>query len=76
MQASISYVSSMKKTKALQKAIKAAGGVNALAKSINITSQAVSQWREIPVKRCLDIEKATGIPREELRPDFFKAILK
>jgi DNA-binding transcriptional regulator YdaS (Cro superfamily) len=37
----------------------------------NITPQAVSQWDEVPLKRIFDVERATGISREELRPDFF-----
>lgn len=34
-----------------------------------ITSQAISQWRQVPAERVLDVEAVTSIPRGELRPD-------
>jgi DNA-binding transcriptional regulator YdaS (Cro superfamily) len=37
----------------------------------NITSQAISQWRRIPAERVLEVERVTGIPRHELRPDIY-----
>lgn len=59
-------------TDACEKAKHALGGPSALAKAIgDITSQAVSQWKRVPAERVVDVEKATGIPREELRPDIF-----
>lgn len=57
--------------KALERAIEVAGGVAALAGKLGIFSQAVSQWRRVPVKRVLDVERATGVPRHELRPDIY-----
>lgn len=49
-----------------------AGGPAALAKALgNITPQAVSQWKKVPAERVLDVERVTGIPRHELRPDVF-----
>lgn len=46
------------------------GGPAALAKALgNISSQAVSQWKRVPADRVLDVERVTGIPRHELRPD-------
>lgn len=56
----------------LEQAIKAAGGVVALAKKIKVSHQAVAQWDEIPVKRIVAVEKATGVPREILRPDLYR----
>lgn len=59
---------------AIQKAVKAAGGQSALARELKVTPQAVqkmcaSGW--VPSGRVLAIEKATGVPREELRPDLY-----
>jgi DNA-binding transcriptional regulator YdaS (Cro superfamily) len=58
-------------TKEVKRAIKAAGGVTALAEAIGTSKQAVGQWYMIPLARVWDVEKATGIPHQELRPDFF-----
>lgn len=55
----------------LECAITAAGGLSAIARICGISVPAVSQWRRIPVERVLKIEKATGIPREALRPDIY-----
>lgn len=34
-----------------------------------ITPQAISQWRQVPAERVLEVERVTGIARETLRPD-------
>jgi DNA-binding transcriptional regulator YdaS (Cro superfamily) len=52
-------------------AITAAGSVAALARALGIKPQAVSQWTKIPTERILDVERATGIARAELRPELF-----
>lgn len=44
-----------------------------LAAEIGITPGAVSQWERVPVERLLEIERVTGIPRSELRPDLYPA---
>lgn len=58
---------------ALRRAIDAAGGLTKLAGSLGITAQAVSQWDEVPPLRVLAVERASGIPRHELRPDLYPA---
>lgn len=54
-------------------AIKAQLGGNAgIARALgNITSQAVSQWRQVPVERALELEAKAGISRHVSRPDIF-----
>ena len=47
------------------------GGVVALSKALGLSRGAVSQWQVVPLNRVKDVERITGIPREELRPDFF-----
>jgi transcriptional regulator with XRE-family HTH domain len=45
-----------------------------LARKCEVEKSTVSRWVEngIPLVRVFQIEKETGIPREKLRPDFFK----
>ena len=56
---------------ALTRAIEASGGPKALSRKIGISSQAISQWQDCPPLRVLDVERASGIPRHELREDLY-----
>ncbi|AYN86268.1 transcriptional regulator [Commensalibacter melissae] len=47
------------------------GGPVKLAKAIGINHAAVCRWKVLPIHRLLEVERITGIPREELRPDIF-----
>ena len=58
--------------RALQRAIKIVGPAE-LARRLGITRQAVDQWRKVPATRAVEVERETGIPRHELRPDVFPA---
>jgi TorA maturation chaperone TorD len=55
----------------LEEAIRAAGGVGALARKIGISQPSVSNWARIPAERVLAVEAATGISRNILRPDLY-----
>lgn len=57
--------------KALDRALKAAGGPTALAKGLEISVQAIGQWEMVPPLRVIAVEKLTGVPRSELRPDLY-----
>lgn len=57
----------------LEKAIEAAGGVRALARTLGISQPAISGWKRIPSDRVVAVENVTGIPRAELRPDLYDA---
>jgi DNA-binding transcriptional regulator YdaS (Cro superfamily) len=59
------------KDAALAKAIHRAGGVRALARALGIVHQAVSHWQRTPVRRVIEIERLTGVPRQQLRPDIY-----
>ena len=61
----------MNRDRALQKAIDAAGTGQQLAARIGVTPQALSQWHRVPARRVLSIERASGVPRHELRPDLY-----
>ncbi len=43
----------------------------ALAASIGVVPSALSQWKQVPADRVLDVERLTGISRHDLRPDVF-----
>jgi post-segregation antitoxin (ccd killing protein)/DNA-binding transcriptional regulator YdaS (Cro superfamily) len=53
----------------LAKAIEKAGGVNALARALGISSAAVAEWRRLPPRRVAAVAALTGLPPELLRPD-------
>jgi TorA maturation chaperone TorD len=55
----------------LDEAIRAAGGVGALARKIGIAQPSVSNWSRIPAERVVAIEAATGVDRSVLRPDLY-----
>lgn len=55
----------------LDEAIRAAGGVGALARKIGISQPSVSNWSRIPAERVLAVEAATGVDRNVLRPDLY-----
>lgn len=48
------------------------GRLTKLAAACGITHGAILQWSRVPSDRLIAVEDATGIPREELRPDLFK----
>lgn len=47
------------------------GRVVELAAACKITHGAVSQWDRVPSDHVLTVERLTGIPRDELRPDLY-----
>lgn len=60
----------------IKRAIKAIGGVTALARKVGVSHQAVQQWAQagrVPAERALAIERATkgAVTRYELRPDLY-----
>ena len=55
----------------LDGAIDAAGGVAQLARKIGIAQPSVSNWNRVPVGRVIAVETATGVPRQQLRPDLY-----
>lgn len=61
------------RSEALQRAIREAGGVGKLAEVIGVTGPAISQWEQVPANRVIAVERASGVPRQELRPDLYPA---
>lgn len=56
----------------LEFAIQASGSVAKFAEKIGVSRQVVYLWDKIPAERVVEVEKATGIPREFLRPDLYR----
>ncbi|MBV0888110.1 helix-turn-helix domain-containing protein [Komagataeibacter oboediens] len=53
--------------------MKRVGGAAKVARAAGLRSHTtVLGWKRIPDKHLLTLEAATGIPREELRPDLFR----
>jgi hypothetical protein len=55
----------------LDRAARSAGGFPKLAKKLGCSAAAIYQWDKVPVERAIQIERLTGISRQELRPDIF-----
>lgn len=47
------------------------GRASDLAKKLKMHPSALSQWTQVPAERVRDVERLTGIPRHDLRPDLF-----
>jgi TorA maturation chaperone TorD/DNA-binding transcriptional regulator YdaS (Cro superfamily) len=55
----------------LDHAIRAAGGIGALARALGLSQPTVSDWQRIPAERVLAVEALTGVHRTALRPDLY-----
>ena len=55
----------------IREAIRAAGGVGALARKLGIAQPSVSNWSRVPAERVSAVEAATGVSRTVLRPDLY-----
>lgn len=47
------------------------GRLTKLAETLGISVAAVCQWDRVPAERVLDVERATGISRHDLRADLY-----
>jgi DNA-binding transcriptional regulator YdaS (Cro superfamily) len=45
-----------------------------LAAALGLRQPTVCKWRRVPITRLAEVEKFTGIPRSQLRPDVFAEI--
>jgi TorA maturation chaperone TorD len=55
----------------LEEAVRAMGGIGALARGLGISQPSVSTWRHVPAHRVFEVEALTGIARTVLRPDLY-----
>jgi DNA-binding transcriptional regulator YdaS (Cro superfamily) len=56
----------------LKAAVKAMGTRYALAKALGVEPSTVQRWQRIPAERVVEVERVTGVPREQLRPDLYR----
>jgi DNA-binding transcriptional regulator YdaS (Cro superfamily) len=56
----------------LKAAIKAAGGMRALARLLGLSHTAIQKRERVPAEHVVEIEAVTGIARERLRPDLYR----
>lgn len=54
--------------------VKQAGGPVAIARRIERSSAAVSQWKRVPIDHVRAVAELSGIAVERLRPDVFEAV--
>lgn len=59
------------RSKIIENACEEAGGMRALGRAMGIPYQSIQAWKEIPAQHILTIERVTGIPREQLRPELY-----
>ncbi len=59
------------KTIGLIKIRKQRGLMTRIAAAMNVSVPAISKWHRVPAERVLTVERITGIPRGELRPDLY-----
>jgi DNA-binding transcriptional regulator YdaS (Cro superfamily) len=61
------------KDEGLRAAVEAAGGsMYKLSQKLGITPSSVLAWDRVPLARVLDVEAATGVRRERLRPELYR----
>lgn len=53
----------------LAEILEKAGGVNALARALGITSASVAGWKRVPAARVAAVARITGLPASRIRAD-------
>lgn len=58
---------------AAARAINTYPSVIKMAKEFGVHRVTIYGWKEngVPIKKCLLVEKLTGVPKEQLHPEFF-----
>ncbi len=61
--------------KALERAVNKLGGQTATARELSTSQPLVRYWlvttHQVPAEYVLKLESATGVPKEQLRPDLY-----
>ena len=56
------------------KLLKATTNISKLATDLGISRIAIYKWTKVPAKWLIEIERQTGIPRQDLRPDLYEGM--
>lgn len=59
----------------LELAWKAMGSRTALAKAVGVSPSTITMWQvrgRIPAEKVVRVERASGVPRHQLRPDLYE----
>lgn len=74
----VSMKASHEISSSLGPAIDANGGLSKVAQLLGVSTNRLANWikRGVPAERCPDVEAATGIRCEELRPDVNWQVLR
>src|SRR5688500_15991254 len=59
----------LKRDAGVEEAVRAVGGIGALARGLGIAQPSVSTWHRIPAERVLAAEGLSGVARKMLRPE-------
>jgi DNA-binding transcriptional regulator YdaS (Cro superfamily) len=59
----------------IEEIVRLCGSQTNLSRHLNISRQAVCQWRVVPARYVAKISFLTGISRERIRPDIFGEIV-
>jgi DNA-binding transcriptional regulator YdaS (Cro superfamily) len=51
--------------------IKKAGGASALGRAVGLHHSTILGWKRVPAVRVAQVAHATGLTREQIRPDIF-----
>lgn len=54
--------------------LKATTNISKLATDLGISRIAIYHWKKVPAKWLIEIERQTGIPRQDLRPDLYEGM--
>jgi DNA-binding transcriptional regulator YdaS (Cro superfamily) len=54
--------------------LKATTNISKLATDLGISRIAIYKWTKVPAKWLIQIERQTGIPRQDLRPDLYEGM--
>jgi DNA-binding transcriptional regulator YdaS (Cro superfamily) len=62
------------KASVIDRIIQAAGSQAELARRLKLRQQSIQEWVQrgrVPAERVLEVERVSGVPRHQIRPDIY-----